>query len=164
MIRILLSLAATPVACAPPPQETAMQSFSRKPSGDVAKVAEDRRQAALAPSPEPVSAAENPLAGAPADALAEDRGRRILSTAFVRVGADGRLTVELRSGCVLVLRDVVMRRKDYCGLHVSNGQATRYCGGYAEVIGARPGGQLPAEPDRAGPHPLKSPRDLKEAN
>jgi hypothetical protein len=75
----------------------------------------------------------------------EAGGRRILSTAFVRVGPDGHLTVELRNGRVLVLRDVVMRPKDYCGVQVPGG---RYCGGYAEVAAARPGGA--AVPDQAG--------------
>jgi hypothetical protein len=64
-----------------------------------------------------------------------------LSTAFVMVGPDGHLTVELRTGHVLVLRDVVMRPKDYCGVQVLGGPAgKRYCGGYAEVAAARPGG------------------------
>ncbi|HEX8225167.1 MAG TPA: hypothetical protein VF605_15225 [Allosphingosinicella sp.] len=63
-----------------------------------------------------------------------------MSTAFVMVGPDGRLVVELRDGRVLGLRDVVMRRKDYCGALVSGGKAGgRYCGGYAEVAAARPG-------------------------
>jgi hypothetical protein len=64
-----------------------------------------------------------------------------LSTAFVRVGPDGYLTVELRDGRVLVLRNVVMRRKDYCGLqNVGGADGAEYCGGYAEVAAARPGG------------------------
>lgn len=74
------------------------------------------------------------------DSPAEARGRRILSTAFVRVGADGQLTVELHDGRVLVLRDVVMRPRDYCGVQVAGDPArARYCGGYAEVAAARPG-------------------------
>jgi hypothetical protein len=57
------------------------------------------------------------------------------------VGPDGHLTVELRSGRVLVLRDVVMRSGDYCGVQVLGGPAgARYCGGYADVAAARPGG------------------------
>jgi hypothetical protein len=64
-----------------------------------------------------------------------------LSTAFVRIGPDGHLTVERRDGRVLVLRDVVMRRKDYCGVQVLGASAgAKYCGGYAEVAAARPGG------------------------
>jgi hypothetical protein len=73
-----------------------------------------------------------------------------LSTAFVRVGPDGRLVVELRDGRVLVLRDVVMRAKDYCGVRVVGGKAGgQYCGGYAEVAAARPG----AEPSPETPDP-----------
>jgi hypothetical protein len=88
-----------------------------------------------------VSVAENPVPALPADSPAAAEGRRTLSTAFVRVGPDGRLTVELRSGPVLVLRNVVMRRKDYCGEHVLGGPAgAQYCGGYADVAAARPGG------------------------
>jgi hypothetical protein len=90
--------------------------------------------------PVPVSA-ENSAPASPADAPAEADGRRTLSTAFVRVGPDGHLTVELRSGSVIVLRDVVMRATDYCGVQVLPGPAgERYCGGYAEVAAARPGG------------------------
>jgi hypothetical protein len=76
-----------------------------------------------------------------ADSSAEARGRLILSTAFVRVGPDGHLTIELHNGRVLALRDVVMRPKDYCGMQVAGDAAsTRYCGVYAEVAAARPGG------------------------
>jgi len=100
-----------------------------------------QERAALGPIPEPVSAAENPVPAPPADSPAEAEGRRTLSTAFVRVGPDGHLTVELRNGHVLVLRNVFMRRKDYCGVQVLGGPAgARHCGGYAEVAAARPGG------------------------
>jgi hypothetical protein len=111
----------------------------------------DRETAAVGPVPEPVSAAENPVPAPPADSPAEAEGRRTLSTAFVMMGPDGRLTVELRNGRVLVLRDVVMRRKDYCGVHVLGRKSgARYCGGYAEVAAARPGGApAPEEPDPA---------------
>jgi len=101
----------------------------------------DQERAALGPIPEPVSAAENPVPALPADSPAEAQGRRTLSTAFVMMGPDGHLTVELRNGDVLVLRNVVMRRKDYCGVQVIGGPAgAQYCGGYAEVAAARPGG------------------------
>ena len=119
-------------------------------------------RAAVAPSPEPVSAAANPLPAAradkPADSPAEAQGRRTLSTAFVRVGPDGHLTVELRGGRVMVLRNVVMRPKDYCGTQVLGGKAGgKYCGGYADVAAARPGGApVPAEPDQAAANPLPS--------
>jgi hypothetical protein len=83
------------------------------------------------------TAAQGPLTDSPAEA----RGRLVLSTAFVRVGPDGHLTVELHNGHVLVLRDVVMRPSDYCGVQVAGDPArTKYCGGYAEVAAARPGG------------------------
>jgi hypothetical protein len=66
------------------------------------------------------------------------------------MGPGGHLEVELRNGRTMVLRDVVMRRKDYCGVQVLGGAAgTRYCGGYGDVAAARPGG-APA-PDE--PHP-----------
>lgn len=101
----------------------------------------NEQRAAVGPIPEPVSVAENPLAAPPADSPPEAQGRRTLSTAFVRVGPDGHLTVELRDGRVLVLRNVVMRRKDYCGVQVLGGPAgAQYCGGYADVVAARPGG------------------------
>lgn len=100
----------------------------------------DQERARQGPIPEPVPVTENPLPALPADSPAEAEGRRTLSTAFVMVGPDGRLVVELRDGRVLVLRDVVMRRKDYCGVQVVGGKAGgRYCGGYAEVAAARPG-------------------------
>jgi hypothetical protein len=95
-----------------------------------------------------------------ADTPAEAEGRRTLSTAFVRVGPDGHLTVELRNGRVLVLRNVTMRPKDYCGEQVLGGRGGgRYCGGYAEVSAARPGGApAPGEPDLAVSNPAESPR------
>ena len=75
------------------------------------------------------------------DTPVEAVGRRTLSTAFVRVGPDGLLTVGLKNGNVLVLRNVAMRPKDYCGETVLGGSAgKKYCGGYAEVASARPGG------------------------
>jgi hypothetical protein len=90
------------------------------------------------------------------DDAAEARGRTTLTTAFVRVGPDNQLTVELRDGRSLVLRDVQMRPKDYCGWAVSGGgAAARHCGGYAEVVAARPGGADPQQPtDLAAPNPL----------
>lgn len=156
---LLLSAAAL-AACTPSPQETAMRSPSPDPAtaargarkvgaeGQASRLPEtavrgagDRERAAQGPIPQAVSAAENPLPAPPADSPAEAQGRRTLSTAFVRVGPDGRLTVELRDGRVLVLRDVVMGPKDYCGVQALGGAAgVRYCGGYAEVAAARPGG------------------------
>jgi hypothetical protein len=64
------------------------------------------------------------------------------------MGPDGRLTVELRNGRMIVLRDVVMRPKDFCGVQVFGGGAgAKFCGGYVEVTGARPGG-APAPEER----------------
>lgn len=86
----------------------------------------------------------DPLAGSPSAM----RGRRIFSTAFVRTGPEGRLTVELRDGTMVVLRDVVMGPRNYCGTRLVAGRsADRYCGGYAEVKAARPGdAATPGEP------------------
>ena len=108
------------------------------------------QKAAQGPLPEPVSAAANPapVSAGPQDAA---QGRRILSTAFVQIGPDGHLTVQLRNGRTLVLRDVVMNAKDYCGVQVLGGPAgTRYCGGYAEVAAARPGGPRTGADDNLG--------------
>lgn len=126
----------------------------------------NQERAAVGPGAEPVSAAENPAPAPPADSRAEAEGRRTLSTAFVRVGPDGHLTVELQGGRVLVLRDVVMRRKDYCGVQVLGGKAgARYCGGYSEIAAARPGGApARAEPDLAAPNPLASPGSSPKGN
>ena len=88
-----------------------------------------------------MSAAENPAPGPLTDSPAEAQGRRILSTAFVRIGPGGHLTVELHDGRLLILRDVVMRAKDYCGVQVGGSPAgAKYCGGYANVAAARPSG------------------------
>jgi hypothetical protein len=74
------------------------------------------------------------------------------------VGPDGRLTVKLHNGRVVALRNVVMRRKDYCGVQVSGSQAgAQYCGGYSEVAAAQPGGPPTlAEPDLAAPNHIES--------
>jgi hypothetical protein len=101
---------------------------------------EDRMQAAQGPIPEAVSVIGSPAPVPPTESPASAQGRRTLSTAFVMIGPDGHLTVQLRSGRVLVLRNVVMRPKDYCGVHVLGPRGTQYCGGYADVAAARPGG------------------------
>ena len=130
MVRILLSFAAALAACTPSPQETAMHNPSPDP-GTTAQGSSGAGSDGQAPGAPTL----------PADSPAEAQGRRTLSTAFVMMGPDGHLTVELRNGRVLVLRDVTMRRKDYCGVQVLGGPAgARYCGGYAEVAAARPGG------------------------
>ena len=138
MNAISLTFAVALAACTPSPKESAMPSPSSE-SGTTAPANGTKQKAAVAP---PQVALEGiPLAAPPANLSAEAEGRRTLSTAFVRVGPDGHLTVELRDGRVLVLRNVVMRAKDYCGVQVSGGAAgAKYCGGYAEVAAARPGG------------------------
>ena len=72
------------------------------------------------------------------------------------MGADGHLTVELRDGRAIVLRDVVMRPRDYCGTQVLGGSAgTKYCGGYGDVAAARPGGgPNPGAPNPATLNPV----------
>jgi hypothetical protein len=159
MVRLLLTSVAALAACTPSRQESAMHNQSPDPgiAAQGSSAAEGganpgRRSqkepgagnagsAAMGPIPEPISVADHPLPPPAADSAEAAEGRRILSTAFVRVGPGGHLTVELRDGRVLVLRDVVMRRKDYCGLLEPPGPASRrYCGGYAEVATARPSG------------------------
>lgn len=99
----------------------------RNPSQVPEKATHDSRATPHAPAP---------LADTPAEA----EGRRTLSTAFVRLGAGEPLIVELRNGGTIMLRDVVMNRKDYCGVQVADGAAgPRYCGRYGDVAAARPG-------------------------
>lgn len=116
-------------------------------AGRTGQGAGDAERAAVGPGAEPVSAAENPLPDPPrADSPAEAEGRLILSTAFVRVGPDGLLNVQLRDGRELLLRNAVLRARDFCGAVVSGGKiGAQYCGGFAEVAAARPGGVPPAE-------------------
>jgi hypothetical protein len=99
-----------------------------------------------------------------ADSPAEAEGRRTLSTAFVWVGPDGHLTVELRDGRAMVLRDVVMRPRDFCGVQALGGSAgKRYCGGYGDVAAARPGGgPAPGAPDPATLNPVEPGRSPSE--
>jgi hypothetical protein len=115
MICIVLSAVPMIAGCGPAPQEAAIASPVR-----------DTTPSAAAPI------VDTPEAAA---------GRRILSTAFVRTGPDGVLTVELHGGRVLVLRNVVLNRADFCGAQLrGNAAPLKYCGAYAEVTGARPGG------------------------
>lgn len=134
---IILSLALPLAACAPSPQKVVMpepSNTSQNPS------ANDPDRPAFETVP-PVNVAKPADAGAVTDTSAEAAGRRTLSTAFVMVGADGHLTVELLDGRLIVLREVIMGPKDYCGVQISGNSArTKYCGGYAEVAAARPGG------------------------
>ena len=117
-------------------------------------------RAAPGPIPEPISVATNPASVPIGDSAAEALGRRTLSTAFVRVGPDNLLTVELRGGRTLVLRDVKMGPKQYCGTAVGGGGAAdKHCGSYADVVAARPGGGDPQPPsDLAAPNPLPTRR------
>jgi hypothetical protein len=148
MIRILLPALTTMAACTPSPQEvatpifgpvsenTAQGSIEPIPNGQ-SPADPDAGDAARGPIPEPVSAAGTALPMP----TPQEQGRRIVSTAFVRVGPDGYLTVELRDGRVLVLRDVVMRNKVYCGKQVAGERSgAQFCGRYPDVSAARPGG------------------------
>jgi hypothetical protein len=157
-ILILPLLAAALAACNPSPQESAMRSPASPTAtrdGIAAPSSTDAQSAALGPIAQPVSAAENPAPAARADPSAEALGRRILSTAFVRVGPDGILTVERRDGRTLHLRNVVMRRTDYCGTQLLGDHAgAKYCGGYAEVAAARPGDAPAPEPLDPRPNPV----------
>lgn len=104
--------------------------------------------------PRPMTVADK-LTPAATDPDQEVNGRQILSTAFVRMGAGEQLTVELRSGSVLVLRDVSMGRTDYCGVRVGGGSPpAKYCGGYADIVAARPSAASPvADPVEMAPDP-----------
>jgi hypothetical protein len=152
---VMLIFAAALAACTPS-QDDAMRSPSPTAALGAKSTATNEQSAAVGPIAQPVSAAEKPAPVSPTDSAAEAVGRRTLSTAFVRVGPDGLLTVERRDGRTLVLRNVVMRRNDYCGTQVSgNKPGGKYCGRYGEVAAARPGGGQPrAEPDLAAPNPL----------
>jgi len=178
VVRILLLCLAASAACTPSPEDDAMRKPSPLPgtsvrgssqakrdrgglatSGLIGQDASDPVRAAQGPIPAAVSAAENPAPPlAPTDTPTEAVGRRTLSTAFVRVGPDGHLTVELRNGRELLLRNVVMRPKDYCGLYVAGGPGgTKYCGGYGDVAAARPGGPVaPVDSEPVGANPAKS--------
>lgn len=161
MLRIMLLFSAL-AACTPSFQEAAMHSpkplsgttLETEPElrgGAASRAAVrgtgDPSRAAQGPIQQPVSAAGHPAPASPTGSSAGVEGRRTLSTAFVRIGPDGHLTVELRDGRVVVLRDVVMRPKDYCGVHVLGGaRGSRYCGGYADVAAARPGGAPTFDP------------------
>jgi hypothetical protein len=97
--------------------------------------------ASCSPSPQKAEMPKPSASSTITDSPAAAQGRRTLSTAFVRVDPDGHLTVDLRDGHVLVLRNVVMNASDYCGAIVSGmPAATKFCGDYAEVISARAGG------------------------
>jgi hypothetical protein len=161
MLRILLPFSAALVACTPSPQDTAMRNPIPVPDTPASTTASHEHaaqamHAAQGPIPAPVSAAENLAPAMPADSREAGQGRRTLSTAFVRVGPDRHLAIELRDGRVLVLRDMVMGPAEYCGVQVLDGLAgKRYCGGYADVASANPGGApAPVAPDAAVSNPV----------
>ena len=144
MLGILLMSAALD-ACTPSPQDTAMRSPSPVP-GTLAEGAGDTvsgrpGQAAQGPIPQPVSAVATPAPATRSEPPAAALGRRTLSTAFVRLGPDGQLTVELRDGRVLVLRNVVMGPEHYSGIQLLAGSpGAKFRGAYVDVVAARPGG------------------------
>ena len=123
------------IACTPSPQKAAM------PNSHVSGTTVQSSSGRGVGNPESEAIAKKSAPGPLGNSPTEAQGRLILSTAFVRLGPGGHLTVELRNGRVLALRDVVMGPKDYCGVQVAGDPArTKYCGGYAEVAAARPGG------------------------
>lgn len=115
-----------------------------------------REQVVQRPTKEPAPATENTGPDQAAAASAKAQGRKALSTAFVRVGADEHLTVELRDGRAVVLRDVTMGPEKYCGVQVLGGPlGTRFCGRYTDVAAARPRGVRPSDgPASAAPNPV----------
>lgn len=136
MVRALLPLSFILAGCTPTPQEASMSD----------------------PTPEKSS---EPLAsthsGVPNDTPVAAEGRRILSTAIVRIGPDSHLTVELRDGRVLVLRNVTVGAGNYCGEFVSGAPGgKKFCGDFADVSAARPGGgPMTGSPDQATGEPIK---------
>jgi hypothetical protein len=146
MLRSLLSLTALLASCTPAPQKAAMSSHSANPETPIRS-----------------SSAVSPAANTP-DSPEEAQGRRILSTAFVRMVQDGHMTVELRDGRVLVLNSVVMNPRDYCGVQIGGETAgTKYCGGYVEVTAARPSGAPNRnQPDMMANDPIETARGAPE--
>ncbi len=155
-----------PGTIVPDSVQTGPENKATRAAKPVAPEPGSREQAAMGPIPEAVSVEANPLPVPTAASAAEAQGRRTLSTAFVMTGPDRLLTVELRNGRVLVLRDVVMRPKDYCGVQVLGGAAAaRYCGKYIDVAAARPGSAgAPAEPNLAISDLVESPRSPAKRN
>lgn len=140
MLFASLLLSALLSACAPAPGETAMSTV-RSPFPTAQAPSLSREGAAQGPIPEPVSAAGVSVPTPRRDSAAEAEGRRTLSTAFVRVGPDGLLTVELRDGRVIHLQGVTVGRDEYCGmLHPRGSGKARFCGRYDQIAAARPGG------------------------
>lgn len=95
---------------------------------------------AAEPSAPVATAPATPPFGPSSPRSREAEGRRILSTAFVRIGPGGHILVQERDGAPRLLRDVTMRARAYCGWLVSGGVIDQlYCGKYANIIAARPG-------------------------
>lgn len=140
MLRLVLLISPMLASCTPAPQKAAMPSPSASPE-----------------TPAKGSSAVRST-GSRSDSPTEAQGRRILSTAFVRMGPDGHLTLERHDRRVLVLRNVVMNPSDYCGTQVTGDPGgAKYCGGYAEVAAARPGGAPPTDqPDVMAPEPVET--------
>lgn len=154
---LALPVAAALAACTPSSEEAAMRRSTAAPER-VNPAAGGAGPDTGSPVAPPAPVMPPPASPSPADLPAAAAGRRTLSTAFVRVGPDGHLTVGLRDGRVLVLRDVVMGPQRYCGRIVPGTKpGARFCGGYAEVAAARPGGGPPAvEPVPAVADPIGS--------
>lgn len=149
---LLLPCIAALVACNPPPKETKMSNPTPVPAAAAPQSREtdiERHGSALPGSTKQGVAANNVAPARRPDSPEEAEGRRTLSTAFVRVGAGEHLAVELRDGRTVVLRDVAMGPRDYCGLQVAGGSSgKKYCGGYGDVAAARPvAGPAPGAPD-----------------
>lgn len=125
-----------------------------------------KARAAQGPIPEPVSVVENAVILPTARSQLAGRGRRIFSTAFVTIGPDRHVTVELRDGRAMVLRNVVMRPKDYRGVQVLGDSAgVRHCVQYADDAAARPGGAPgPVEPTLSVGIPARTPSSIDKRN
>lgn len=128
-------------------QETVDDRSSKAIRAMTNRHADQADQAAQGPIATAVSAAQNPAPEMVSPLAADAEGRRILSTAFVRSGPDGYVAIELRDGRTLILRDIVMRANDYCGLQTDiKRSGVRHCGGYADIAAARPSGPPIREP------------------
>lgn len=150
IVSLALPLIAAAAACTPAPAGTTLggrdQPADNAYSGVASAQSTRPDSATVGPIPEAVPVTENRLPGR-ADTPAEALGRRTLSTAFVQVGPEGYLSVELKGGRIVVLRNVVMRPNDYCGTHALGASAgKKFCGGYADVAGARAGGGPNSDP------------------
>ena len=142
----MLSAAVATAYCAPSAKEPGIPREQSDPDHQSRSTSEVSAQqppgyspTAVAPQLQQVAAEsiESPSPGRQ-DSPDEARGRRIVSTAFVMIGAGGRLRVDLSDGRTLELRDVTMGVENFCGLDATPGGKSRnVCGGYAEVVGAK---------------------------